>query len=66
MTKDQAKEQLANASRREIAGLAGDAAKIAKDQITAKNTFQDLVSRTVTAGGFEGGTEMLQEATAYQ
>ena len=64
-TKAQAKEQLANASRREIAGLAGDAAKIAKDQITAKNTFQDLVSRTVAAGGFEGGTEMLQEATAY-
>ena len=65
MSKAAAEEALSGATRRQMAGLAGDAAKIAKQQIGAKQTFQDLVQRTVLAGGFEGGTEALQEATAY-
>ena len=65
VSKDVAEQMLAGATRKEIAGLAGDAAAVAKQQIGAKNTFQDLVQRMVTAGGYEGITEGLQEATAY-
>ena len=65
LTKDQAQAQLANATRREIAGFAGDAAKVAKQQLNAKANFQDLAQRMVVSGGWEGGTEALQEATAY-
>ena len=65
MSREAAEQALANATRKEIAGFAGDAAKVAKQQLGAKQTFQDLTQRMITAGGFEGGTEALQEATAY-
>ena len=65
MSKEAAEEALSSASRRQMAGLAGDAAQVAKQQLGAKQTFQDLTKRILTAGAFEGGTEALQEATAY-
>ena len=65
VSRDVAERQLANATRREMATLSGDAANVAKQQLGAKQTFQDLVQRSIMAGGFEGSTEGLQEATAY-
>ena len=65
MTKAAAEEAISKASRRELASFAGDAGKIAKEQLKAKALFKDLAKRAVVGGGSEAATEALQEATAY-
>ena len=60
-----AEKQLANATRREMAGLAKDASAFAKQQIEAKNLFKQTSGQMLKSGVSEGATEMLQEATAY-
>ena len=64
-TKEAAEQQVANATRRELAGFFGDAAKIAKEQIAGKTIAKNVLKRTLVAGAGEAGTEALQEATGY-
>ena len=54
-----------NASRKELAQYAGDAATVAARQLSAKQLFKDLAARTAVGAGTEGVTEATQEATAY-
>ena len=65
MTKEAAQNAVASATRSEIAGFAGDAAKMAARQLKAKAIFQDLSKRVLIGGTGEGITEALQESTAY-
>ena len=60
-----AQRLLLTATRKELAGFAGDAAKIARQQITGKAIFKDLATRGLIGGTGEGATEAMQEATAY-
>lgn len=62
---DVAQRLLLTATRKELAGFAGDAAKIARQQITGKAIFKDLATRGLIGGTGEGATEAMQEATAY-
>ena len=64
-TKEAAQKQIANATRKELAELSGDAATVARQQITGKAIFKDLATRGMIGGVGEGVTEALQEATAY-
>ncbi len=65
MPKELAEETVANATRKELAGFAGDAIKTAKSQLQAKAIFKDLSKRALVGGVGEAGTEALQETTAY-
>ena len=60
-----AQKLLLTATRKELAEFAGDAAKIARQQITGKAIFKDLATRGLIGGTGEGATEAMQEATAY-
>lgn len=60
-----AQKLLLTATRKELAGFAGDAAKVARQQITGKAIFKDLATRGLIGGTGEGATEAMQEATAY-
>ncbi len=60
-----AQAQVATATKRELAGFAGDAAKVAKQQIRGKELFKSIGSRTGAAAGGEGLTEAGQELTNY-
>jgi len=60
-----AQRLLLTATRKELAGFAGDAAKVARQQITGKAIFKDLATRGLIGGTGEGATEAMQEATAY-
>jgi len=60
-----AQAQVATATKRELAGFAGDAAKVAKQQIRGKQLFKSIGSKTGAAAGGEGLTEAGQEATNY-
>jgi hypothetical protein len=51
-------------TRREIAGLAGNAADVAKNQLSARNMFIKFASKAGVGGLSEGSTEALQEAVA--
>lgn len=62
---DVAEKLLLTATRKELAGFAGDAAKVARQQITGKAIFKDLATRGLIGGTGEGATEAMQEATAY-
>ena len=62
---DVAQRLLLTATRKELAGFAGDAAKVARQQITGKAIFKDLATRGLIGGTGEGATEAMQEATAY-
>ena len=65
MGKEAAEKLLLTATRKELAGFAGDAAKVARQQITGKAIFKDLATRGLIGGTGEGATEAMQEATAY-
>ena len=65
MSKEMAEQTLMNASRREAAALAGNAADIAKKQIAAKQLGMNMLKAVGVGGVGEAGTEMLQEATGY-
>ena len=65
MTTDLAKKTLSDMTRKQLAELSGDAAKIARQQITGKAIFKDLSTRGLIGGAGEGVTEAMQEATAY-
>ena len=64
-SKEAAQETLSAATRRELAGLAGDVQKIAKQQIEAKALGKDLLARAGVGAGGEAVTEMGQEAIGY-
>ena len=64
-TKEAAEAIVNNASRKEMAILAGDAAKVAKDQLGKKQFFKDLTKRVSTGMGSEGLTEAVQETIGY-
>ena len=65
MTKSQAETAVANASRKELAGFLGDAATVARQQITAKNISKTILSKGLIGGAGEGLTEVGQETIAY-
>jgi hypothetical protein len=65
MTTTAAKAKVATASRTALAGLAGDVTKIAGTQIASKQAFLGMVKKGGLNTLVEGGTEGLQEATAY-
>ena len=60
-----AEKTVASATRKEIAGFAGDAAKVAAQQLKAKAVVMDLLKRGAIGGVGEGVTEALQETVAY-
>ena len=62
---EEAAKRVANATRKELAGFAGDVAAIANRQIEAKNIFKNLAKRAVVGTAGEAGTEGLQEAIGY-
>ena len=64
-TETAAKATVAAATRKEIAGFAGDAAKVAAEQLKAKAIVLDLFKRGAIGGVGEGVTEALQETVAY-
>ena len=64
-TREGAEAQLANATRAQLAGFAGDAARVARNQLHAKEVFKAFAARAGTGAGGEAVTEGLQEATAY-
>ena len=63
--KEVAEKMVADASRKELAGFLGDAATIAKQQITAKKVGQTLAAKAFLGAGGEGLTEVGQETIAY-
>ena len=63
--KEAAEQQLLAATRKEIANLAGVAQDVAKRQLAAKAVVGDILKRGLVAGGFEGATEVGQEAIGY-
>lgn len=65
LSPEAAKRTLLQASRQETAKLATDAARFAKDQITARNVARNQLTRIGKAGAGEGVTEALQEAIGY-
>ena len=65
MTKEAATATVMAATRKELASFAGDAAKVAADQLKAKALFKSTASRLVTGAAGEAATEALQESTAY-
>jgi len=64
LSKAQATQALSEMTRKEMAGLLGDAAKVARQQVEAKKVVMDLVKRTGAGAGGEGVTEALQETVA--
>ena len=65
MTKEVATQTVMQASRKEIAGLVGDAAQVAKDQLAKKALTLDVLKRAGIGAGGEGITEAMQESIAY-
>ena len=65
MTKEVANQTVMAATRKEIAGFAGDAAQVAADQLKAKTLFKNTASRMATSAGGEAVTEAMQELTGY-
>ena len=65
MTKEAATATVMAATRKELAGFAGDAAKVAADQLKAKALFKNLAERATVGLAGEAATEALQESVAY-
>jgi len=65
ITLDAAKGAVVTATKKEIAGLADDAAKFAKHQITGRNLLRDGLTRIGKGAVTEGVTEAMQEATGF-
>ena len=63
--KEDAIKAVGEATRKEILSYTGDAANIAKNQLTGKAIFKDIATRGGKGMVGEGVTEGLQEATAY-
>lgn len=63
--KEDAIKAVGEATRKEILNYTGDAANIAKNQLTGKAIFKDIATRGGKGMVGEGITEGLQEATAY-
>ena len=64
-TREVAERTVANATRRELGGFLGDAAKIASEQLRSKEVAKKALRNLIVAGGSEAATEALQEATGY-
>ena len=65
MTREAATKRIMDATRKEIAGFAGDAARVAADQLKSKALFKNVAGRLITGAGGEAATEALQETVAY-
>ena len=65
MTREAAEQTVMAATRKELAGWAGDAAKVASDQLKAKALFKSVAGRVAAGTIGEGATETLQETVAY-
>ena len=65
MTREAAQKTVMAATRKELAHFAGDAAKVAADQLKAKALFKSVASRLTTGAAGESATEALQETVAY-
>ena len=65
MTREAAEKTVMAATRKEIAAWAGDAAKVAADQLKAKALFKSVAGRVAAGTLGEGATETLQETVAY-
>ena len=65
MTREAAEKTIMAATRKELAGFAGDAAKVASDQLKAKALFKSVAGRVAAGALGEGATETLQETVAY-
>ena len=61
----QASQQIAAASKKEIAGFVGDAAQVAKSQLAAKELFKQVGGRALLGAGGEAVTEAAQESIGY-
>jgi hypothetical protein len=59
-----ARNRVADASRREIAGFMKDSAEYAASHLTARNLSRDIATRGAKAFGVESTTEMAQETIA--
>lgn len=60
-----ARGALKDASKLEIAKLAGDAVEVSKSQLKAKAVTMDLLKRVGKGVGIEGSTEAIQETIGY-
>ena len=64
-TEEAAKAQVFAATRKELAGFVGDAAKVARAQTSAKAVTLDFLKKAGVGAAGETVTEALQEATGY-
>ena len=64
-SKADATQMVMAATRKELAGFSGDAAKVAAAQLSAKNLFKSAAGRLAAGASGEAVTEATQEATAY-
>jgi len=65
VTSTVAKNMIANATRLEVASLAGSAAEIAKQQLKSRNVLRSLLGGAGKGALSEASTETLQETTGY-
>ena len=65
MSEEAAEAAVMQATRKELASFAGDAATVAGDQLKAKNLFKAMAGRLVAGAGGEAATEALQETVGY-
>ena len=65
ITTKAAEQLLLQASRKEIAKFSTDAAKFAKQQLTARNVARSFTKRVGLGMAAEGSTEALQESVGY-
>lgn len=64
-TREQAKDVLASATKRELLGYVDDAADFVQNQITKGYMLKQFGKRLMASAGVEGSTEVLQELTQY-
>ena len=65
LTKKQASDMLANATRKEIGTLAGSLGAVAKQQLDARNVARQMMKSATLSGLAEAGTEAAQESVGY-
>ena len=65
MTREAAQQMVMSATRKELADWAGDAARVAADQLKAKALFKNVAGKVARGTLGEGATETLQETVAY-
>lgn len=64
-SREQAKQVLSNATKRELLGYVEDAGEFVKNQITKSYILKQTAKRLGASAGIEGSTEVLQELTQY-